>query len=107
MRGPAHADDILYLGGAFDKEAESHPQEKKVSDLMQQYWVNFATNLNPNGDGLPQWPAFTPDPSAKSVMQFGNGEATLIPVPNQKIISLIEQFFDWMYSQKTMKTETP
>ena len=107
LRGPAHADDILYLGGAFDKEAESHPQEKKVSDLMQQYWVNFATNLNPNGDGLPQWPAFTPDPSAKSVMQFGNGEATLIPVPNQKIISLIEQFFDWMYSQKTMKTETP
>ena len=101
-RGAAHADDFLYLRGAFDKEAEKYPAEKKVSDIMQQYWVNFATNLNPNGDGLPQWPAFTLDPTAKSVMQFNNG-ATLVPVPNQENIAFFERFFDWIRSQRTIK----
>ena len=36
-RGAAHADDMMYLKGAFDEESEKYPQEKKVSDLMQQY----------------------------------------------------------------------
>jgi para-nitrobenzyl esterase len=25
---------------------------------MMSYWVNFATNGDPNGAGLPQWPEF-------------------------------------------------
>ena len=101
-RGAAHADDIMYLRGAFDKEADKYPAEKKVSDLMQQYWVNFATNLTPNGEGLPQWPAFTLDPEAKSVMQFYNG-ATLISVPNSENVAFFERFFDWIRSQRTIK----
>lgn len=48
--GAAHADDILYLRGAFDDEAEKYPQEKKFSNLMQQYWVNIAKTC-----GNPEW----------------------------------------------------
>jgi len=25
---------------------------------MSSYWANFATNGNPNGQGLPNWPAY-------------------------------------------------
>ena len=90
-RGAAHADDIQYLNGAFDKEAEKYPQEKKVSDLMQQYWVNFAkTGGNPNGVGLPNWPFY--EESKPTIMQFNNG-ASLIKQPNSDKIALIDGLF--------------
>ena len=90
-RGAAHADDMMYLKGAFDNKADRFPQEKKVGELMQQYWVNFAKNGgNPNGEGLPRWPEF--DEQQPTVMQFNNG-ASLIPVPNKSKISVIDGFF--------------
>jgi para-nitrobenzyl esterase len=97
-RGAAHADDILYLRGGFDDEAEKYPQEKKVSDLMQQYWVNFAKNGgNPNGENLPNWPVY--EPNEPTVMQFQNG-ASLIPLPNQEKICLIDRFMKYVRDLK-------
>ena len=95
-RGAAHADDMLYLKGVFDDKADKYPQEKKVSDLMQQYWVNFAkTGGNPNGEGLPYWPVF--EEGKPTVMQFNNG-ASLIETPNQKRIRLIDDFMKYVRS---------
>ena len=97
-RGAAHSDDIMYLQGEFDKKADRFPQEKKVSDLMQQYWVNFAkTGGNPNGEGLPAWPLF--DEQKPTVMQFNNG-ASLINVPNMKGVSVIDRFFQHVREMK-------
>ena len=89
---------MLYLTGAFDGKASKYPQEKKVSDLMQQYWVNFAkTGGNPNGTNLPQWPMFEADKS--TVMQFNNG-ATLIETPNMERIKLIDRFMNYVRTGK-------
>jgi para-nitrobenzyl esterase len=95
-RGAAHADDMLYLKGAFDDEADKYPQEKKVSDLMQQYWVNFAkTGGNPNGKDLSYWPVF--EEGKPTVMQFNNG-ASLIETPNKERIKLIDDFMKYIRS---------
>ena len=95
-RGAAHADDMLYLKGAFDDEADKYPQEKKVSDLMQQYWVNFAkTGGNPNGKDLPYWLVF--EEGKPTVMQFNNG-ASLIETPNKERIKLIDDFMKYIRS---------
>jgi hypothetical protein len=32
--------------------------DHQVSDMLSSYWVNFATNGDPNGKGLAKWPAF-------------------------------------------------
>ena len=103
-RGAAHADDIMYLDGRFDKEADKYPQEKMVGDLMQQYWVNFAkTGGDPNGEGLPKWTVY--DEQKPSVMQFKDG-AALVPLPNKEKILLIDRFMQYIRDMQSGKTKT-
>jgi para-nitrobenzyl esterase len=44
--------------------------DRKLSDMMLQYWVNFAAKGDPNGAGLPQWPSY--DTTVDAGMDFGN-----------------------------------
>jgi len=42
--------------------------DRALAETMMAYWVNFATNGDPNGAGLPHWPAYRSD---GRVMNFG------------------------------------
>ena len=97
-RGVAHADDIMYLNGQFLTQADQYPAEAAVSEIIQQYWVNFAKTGNPNGAGLPYWPSF--DETKPTTMQFSNG-ASLIMRPNREQIDFIDRFM----KAKREKTE--
>ena len=92
-RGVSHADDILYLNGAFLSQPEKYPAESALAEIIQQYWANFAKTCNPNGKGLPYWPSF--DKDKPTTMQFSNG-ASLIMVPNRAQIDFIDRFYQWM-----------
>ena len=91
--GVSHADDILYLNGTFLNQPDKYPAEAAVAEIIQQYWVNFAKTCNPNGKGLPYWPAF--DKDKPTTMQFSNG-ASLIMVPNRAQIDFVDRFYQWM-----------
>ena len=96
--GVSHADDILYLNGAFLSQPDKYPTEAALAEMIQQYWVNFAKTGNPNAKGLPYWPAFDKDKT--TTMQFSNG-ASLIDVPNRAQIDFIDRFF----AEQRKKTE--
>jgi para-nitrobenzyl esterase len=69
--GAGHGSEIVYAFGALP--AVDRPwteQDRKVSDVMSSYWANIAKTGNPNGPGLPAWPAF--DPAKPAVMELGD-----------------------------------
>ncbi len=42
--------------------------DRDVSDTISSYWVNFAASGNPNGKGLPEWPAYTRKTSGRRMV---------------------------------------
>jgi para-nitrobenzyl esterase len=87
--GAYHASEISYVFGTGDIVRRSWPDpDHKLSETMSSYWVNFATTGNPNGKGLPAWPAY--DEKKDLAMEFGY-EVTPIPSPNKAALDFLTE----------------
>lgn len=53
--GTRHGMDAAYLLGMG---RSGDPDTRALTALLQGYWVNFARHGDPNGAGLPRWPAY-------------------------------------------------
>jgi para-nitrobenzyl esterase len=56
-----HGAEIPYALDTADSWLPTDEVDIELSDIMVQYWVNFASTGSPNGEGLPVWPAYTVD----------------------------------------------
>jgi para-nitrobenzyl esterase len=90
-RGAYHGSEINYV---FDNlYATNRPwtdEDRKIADTMATYWVNYAASGNPNGKGLPAWPAF--DAKSPITMQVGDSFGP-IPVADAAKIDFWKRFF--------------
>jgi para-nitrobenzyl esterase len=91
--GASHGAEISYvfrnpgrLGGA------PTPEDVALSDLMSAYWVNFATEGDPNGPGLPAWPVFTE--REQNAMSFEQ-KPSARPLPNQDKLKALDGYYAW------------
>jgi para-nitrobenzyl esterase len=79
--GAFHASEISYVFGTPDiGKRPWQDVDFKLSETMSSYWVNFATTGNPNGKGLPPWPAY--DEKKDLALDLGD-HIEPIPVPNK------------------------
>jgi para-nitrobenzyl esterase len=62
-KGAVHSAEIEYAMGnlATNKVYAWTPEDYQVSRTMQSYFLNFVKTGDPNGAGLPKWPAFHAD----------------------------------------------
>ncbi len=82
--GAYHASEIAYVFGTGRNWQDA---DRKLSDLMSSYWVNFATTGNPNRKGLPAWPKY----DEKKDVALGLGdEIQPIPVPNKAGLDFLD-----------------
>lgn len=68
--GAWHSGEEVYLYGNIPADSKLYDDyDRKLSDAMLQYFVNFAKTGNPNGEGLAEWQQNT---ASEDVMEFGD-----------------------------------
>jgi para-nitrobenzyl esterase len=57
-----------------------------LGELMSSYWTNFAKTGDPNGKGLPTWPAFD---DAKAMVMMFDGKSSAKPFPRKEAMDTL------------------
>ncbi len=71
---PWHSESVRYVFGTLDApgfvpwRVGADAGDHILSRTMRRYWARFATRGDPNGAGLPYWPAY--DPRADPYLEF-------------------------------------
>ena len=88
-----HSGEMAYCYGNLERQNKPYAyndSDYKLQDIMLNYWVNFAKNGNPNGNGLPEWKKYE---SNGKVMELGTNIG-LIDDHYLELYSLINDFID-------------
>lgn len=90
--GASHFAELWYV---FDHLNQApwrwSASDRKLSKQMVGYWTNFARSGNPNGQGLPPWPAYTMKDSRVLYL----GETTKSDaVPNLQTLTALDDVYD-------------
>lgn len=91
-RGATHGAETSYV---FNNLAPANLSwtdlDRKVADALSSYWVNFAASGDPNGKGLPAWPAYGKNNNRAMVL---GDKIEVGPEPDKARLD----FFDAYYS---------
>ena len=94
--GSPHGQEVAYVFNHLDT---SNPQTTKtdlsISEAMATYWTNFAKYGNPNGNGVPEWPAIS---DANPVVMYFNQTPHMGPVPGAESLKILDAYFKWRRS---------
>jgi para-nitrobenzyl esterase len=89
--GAYHGSEIAYAFNHPNLPNEPWTDEDRaIGETLSSYWTNFARNGDPNGPGLPRWPAF--DAKSEQVMELG-GQFAPIPLADRARVDFWQRFY--------------
>jgi para-nitrobenzyl esterase len=89
-----HGSDCAYV---FDHLSQNPKikytdEDKILSQIMVDYWINFAKYGNPNGKGLTEWPTFSKE---YQIVMYFNAIPKIGTYPNIDKIKVIDEYYKW------------
>jgi para-nitrobenzyl esterase len=91
--GSPHGADVPYV---FQHLGQLKPPataaDQMISDAMATYWTNFAKRGDPNGSGVPNWPAFS---DANPLVMYLSEPPHTGPVPSEAGLKGLDAYFAW------------
>lgn len=95
--GSPHAQDVSYVFQHLDtSNPEITQADIDLSEAMATYWTNFAKYGHPNGNGVPEWPAFSAE---KPDVMYLTGPTPFVgQVPSAKSLEVLDDYFEWRRS---------
>ena len=89
--GAYHSGELAYVFNNLDIVGLGwNDMDHRLSDIIAQYWVNFARNGNPNGPGLPEWPTYD---SSADIVQILDEEVRASVHPRKEQLDRMERIF--------------
>jgi para-nitrobenzyl esterase len=91
--GSPHGQDVGFVFQHLNPNSQNATStDQQVSEAIATYWTNFAKYGHPNGNGVPNWPAFSDN--NKQVMYF-NQKPFIGPVPSEASLKVLDEYFKW------------
>jgi len=86
-----HSSELPYVFNNLNKSDRPWTAaDREIAELMSNYWVNFIKTGNPNGEGLPNWPAASVKSAA--TMELGDNVGPH-PIAGQPKLDLLRRVF--------------
>jgi para-nitrobenzyl esterase len=96
--GATHGAEAQYV---FENLLGNRPWtdlDRQLADSISSYWANFAATGDPNGKGLPRWPAYDEKKSDRPMALGDKIEAG--PAPNQSQLAFYEALYEKATGEK-------
>ena len=94
--GSPHGQDVAYVFGLNPEDKNMNESDLALSEAMGDYWTNFAKYGDPNGEGVPEWPAFS---NEKPDVMYLTGPTPFVgPVPSVESLEVLDGYFKWRRS---------
>jgi para-nitrobenzyl esterase len=86
--GAFHTGEVAYAYDNLDfvKRCPWEPVDRELATTMSNYWVNFAKTGDPNGKGLPSWPAYS---SADNKVMLLAEDCKAITLPDKAALDFL------------------
>jgi para-nitrobenzyl esterase len=91
QQGATHGAEAQYVFGNLLGNRPWIDQDRQLADTLSSYWVNFAANGDPNGKGLPVWPAYEEKKNLR--MELGD-KIGPVPALTKEQIALYQTLYD-------------